>query len=139
MDHNALDSMNEIPDPVHSYIRHHPYYCSRSKSNGSTTQVSHRFALSTTQLHPVCARTQPLEMMFANMPKFDLLPNLADTVDSTYSYDTPMPQSDTSIGSSRTFVINNDINMAYSAPADNSNSRTNGMVPTYLMELVVCI
>ena len=131
VDHNALDSMNEIPNPVHSYIRDHPYYCSGSKSNVSTTQVSHRFALPTTQLHPVCARTQPLETMFANMPKFDLLPNLADSMDRTYSYGDLMQLSGNSIGSLHTSVINNDINMAYSAPADNFISRTNGTVPTY--------
>ena len=128
-DGNALDPSNDVPDPVHSYVRTHPYYRSSCKSSAPTTFL-HPIA----DLQPqsrVCINSQPLATMFANMPKFDLIPNLAHSHDLMYSYDVAMPAVDRSISSTPTSVIDNDINMAYSAPAVNSISRTDRKIRSY--------
>ena len=130
-DTNALDASNHVPNPFHSYVRHHPYYRTNSKSVESTAMTNQICDLQSGCLGDVSVKSQPLATMFANMPKFDLIPNLADSQDFTHSYDLPMDLSGVSIDSQHNTVINSDITMAYSAPAINSNNRVNGTIRSY--------
>ena len=130
-DRNALDCSNDVPNPIHSYIRNHPYYRLNCKSRAPITSLNQKFNLQSVLVDDVCIKSQPLATMFANMPKFDVVPNLADNQDFMYSYDVPMPAADRSVDSPHSSVIDNDIAMAYSAPTVNSNSRINGNTRSY--------
>ena len=130
-DTNALDVSNDVPNPIHSYVRRHPYYRTICKTMDPTTITNQISDLQSGCLGDVSIQSQPLSAMFANMPKFDLLPNLADNQDFTHSYDLPMDSLGLSIDSQHNSIINSDTTMAYSAPAVNSNNRINGNIRSY--------
>ena len=130
-DTNALDFSNDVPNPTHSYVRDHPYYRSITHLAAPIASLNQISDLQSHCSDDVRIQSQPLSAMFANMHKFDLLPNLADTQDFTHSYDLPMHSCDRSVGSMHNSIINNDITMAYSAPAVNFNNRTNGNSRSY--------